>query len=173
MKTNWKKFKLFKILKQLLKTRIIFIKAQKKTVKYQKTPKTEVTMTKKAKVPIFSTYSSPWPCRFAAGKNKNTNSSTPTSTHEKYEIARNIKKWALFKPCWFCACGCERRVRGRRDRRFRLWRTGRRGSSRGAESPQSPSGDEAWAGARSAWKKQTLEETTSNAQTHEKFSLKA
>ena len=48
-----KKLKVFKILKQLLEIRIIFIKAQKKTVKYQKTPKTEVTMTKKAKVPIF------------------------------------------------------------------------------------------------------------------------
>ena len=39
MKTNWKKFKLFRILKQLLKIRLIFIKAQKKTVKYQKNTK--------------------------------------------------------------------------------------------------------------------------------------
>ena len=53
MKTNWKKFKLFKILKQLLKIRLIFIKAQKKTVKYQRNPKTEITMTEKAKVSLF------------------------------------------------------------------------------------------------------------------------
>ena len=50
---------------------MILMKVQSMTEKYQKPPKTEVTMTKKAKVPIFfSTYSSTWPCRFAAGKKK-------------------------------------------------------------------------------------------------------
>ena len=32
---------------------MIFMKVQSRTEKYQKPPKTEVTMTKKAKVPIF------------------------------------------------------------------------------------------------------------------------
>ena len=49
------------------------MKVQSRTEKYQKTPKTEVTMTKKAKVSsFFSTYTSTWPCRFAAGKKELT-----------------------------------------------------------------------------------------------------
>ena len=47
---------------------MIFMKVQCMTEKYQKPPKTEATMTKKAKVTLFSTYSSPLPCRIAAGK---------------------------------------------------------------------------------------------------------
>ena len=42
--------RLFKILQQVLEIIIIFIKVQNKTEKYQKPPKTDVTMTKKAKV---------------------------------------------------------------------------------------------------------------------------
>ena len=45
-----KKLKLFKILWQLVEIIIIFMKVQSRTEKYQKTPKTEATMTKKAKV---------------------------------------------------------------------------------------------------------------------------
>ena len=43
-----KKLKLFKILWQLVEIIIIFMKVQSRTEKYLKTPKTEVTMTKKA-----------------------------------------------------------------------------------------------------------------------------
>ena len=55
-------FKKIKIVKKFTATFrkiiMIFMKVQSRTEKYQKPPKTEVTMTKKAKVPIFSTYSS-------------------------------------------------------------------------------------------------------------------